>query len=121
LSKINKSDIYEKNLNFLVGSGASYGLLPTLALQVKQHGSAEAHTVETLATKYDEDADFQAHLFSWYVREVILPAAKYDHDFKMFNTADQDVAIANYRQFIETILKWTCPDLVPVSFERYSQ
>lgn len=105
LSKINKSDIYEKNLNFLLGSGASYGLLPTLALQVKKHGSDEPHNVETLATKYEEDADFQAHLFSWYVREVILPAAEYDHDFVALNTVDEDAAIANYRQFIETILK----------------
>jgi len=105
LSKINKSDIYEKNLNFLLGAGASYGLLPTLALQVRKHESDEAHTVETLATKYEENTDFQAHLFSWYVREVILPAAEYDHDFVTFNTANQDAAIVNYRQFIETILK----------------
>ena len=53
LSKINKADIYEKNLNFLLGSGASYGLLPTLALRVKEKGSGKAHTVETLATKYE--------------------------------------------------------------------
>lgn len=105
MSIIKKSCIYEKNLNFLLGAGASYGLLPTLALQVKQHDSGEAHTVETLATKYDEVADFQTHLFSWYVREVILPAAKYDHDFVALNTDNQNAAIANYRQFIETILK----------------
>ncbi|WP_298938398.1 SIR2 family protein [uncultured Ruegeria sp.] len=105
MSKINKSEIYEKNLNFLLGSGASYGLLPTLALQVKQRGSDKAHTVETLATKFEGNSDFQAHLFSWYVREVILPAAEYDHECVALNTADQDKAIENYRQFIETILK----------------
>jgi hypothetical protein len=105
LSKINKSDIYEKNLNFLLGSGASYGLLPTLALELKQDGTEEPHTVETLATKYEGKTDFQALLFSWYVREVILPAADYDPTFTLLNTDDQDKAIENYRQFVETILK----------------
>jgi len=105
LSKINKSDIYEKNLNFLLGSGASYGLLPTLALRVKKNGSEDAHTVETLATKYEEDADFLALLFSWYVLKVIAPAAEYDPDYAFWNTAQQDVAVDNYRQFLETILQ----------------
>ncbi|MBY8916770.1 SIR2 family protein [Nitratireductor sp. L1-7-SE] len=104
MSKINKSDIYEKNLNFLVGSGASYGLLPTLALKVKKNGSDETHTVETLATKYEEDHDFLAHLFSWYVQEIILPAAEYDPGDVSMNTEQQNTAIDNYRKFLETIL-----------------
>lgn len=104
MSKINKSDIYEKNLNFLLGSGASHGLLPTLALKLKQDGTATPHTVETLATKYEGDADYQAHLFSWYVREVILPAAVYDPAHTLFNTDDENKAIENYRKFLETIL-----------------
>lgn len=99
LSKINKSDIYEKNLNFLVGSGASYGLLPTLSLEIKQHGSEAAHTVETLATMYEGNDDFLAHLFSWYVHQVILPAAAYDHQRITPNTTTR-----NYSQFLETIL-----------------
>lgn len=105
MSKINKSDIYEKNLNFLLGSGASFGLLPTLALRVKANGSDEAHTVETLATKYEEHEDFLAHLFSWYVHEVILPAAEYDPGNATMNTEPQDAAVENYRLFLETILK----------------
>lgn len=105
MAKINKSDIYEKNLNFLLGSGASYGLLPTLALAIKQQGTDKPHTIETLATQFESDEDFQAHLFSWYVREVILPAAEYNPASTSSNTDDQNKAIENYRQFIETILK----------------
>ena len=104
MSKINKSDIYDKNLNFLLGSGASYGLLPTLALQVKDECSNE-HTFETLATKYKGNADFLAHLFSWYVKKVILPAANYDPGNAFMNTALQNAAVENYRLFFETILK----------------
>ncbi len=80
-------------------------MLPTLALELKQDGSDEAHTVETLATKYEGIPDFQAHLFSSYVREVILPAAEYNPSLTLFNTADQDKTIENYRQFVETVLK----------------
>ncbi|SNZ07416.1 SIR2 family protein [Cohaesibacter gelatinilyticus] len=105
MSKINKSEIYEKNLNFLLGSGASFGLLPTLALEVKQHGTEDAHTVETLATKFAGNDDFKAHLFSWYVRNVILPAAQYNPDLSFLNTDKQSKAIENYRQFVETVLK----------------
>lgn len=104
LSRIKKEDIYEKNLNFLLGSGASYGLLPTLSLQVKDKGCGEAHTVETLATKYEENADFLAHLFSWYVNKVILPAAEFELGDAGKKTPERDAAIKNYRQLLETIL-----------------
>ncbi len=103
MHKIIKEDIYDKNLNFLIGSGASYGLLPTLALKVKKNGSTEAHTVETLATKYEEDANFLAHIFSWYVLKVILPATEYNPS----NTAkdsEQQTATNNYSKFLKTIL-----------------
>ncbi|MCD9146195.1 SIR2 family protein [Pseudophaeobacter flagellatus] len=106
MSKINKSDIYDKNLNFLLGSGASHGLLPTLALKLKVDGTEIAHTVETLATKYAGSPDILAHLFSWYVQEVISPAAQYDPDDVIFNTAEQDKAIENYQIFLSTVLKF---------------
>jgi hypothetical protein len=105
LSKINKSDIYDKNLNFLLGSGASHGLLPTLSLELKVNDSDDTHTVETLATKYADNEDVLAHLFSWYVREVIAPAAKYDPSFVDSNTPEQDRAIKNYEVFLGTVLK----------------
>jgi len=34
-SELNISEIYEQNLNFLIGSGASFGYLPTLQLSLK--------------------------------------------------------------------------------------
>lgn len=105
MSKINKSDIYDKNLSFLLGSGASHGLLPTLALGVNVEGVDETHTVETLATKFADNPDILAHLFSWYVRKVISPAAQYDPNFGLLNTPAQDSAVENYKLFLGTILK----------------
>ena len=43
-------DIYEQNLNFLIGAGASYGFLPTLALEAKDE-IGNKYTFETLAKK----------------------------------------------------------------------
>ncbi|MEJ8476873.1 hypothetical protein [Roseibium algae] len=105
MSKIDKSDIYDKNLNFLIGSGASHGLLPTLALSLKDDVSKQAHTVETLATKFASNTNISAHLFSWYVQEVISPAAKYDPDFKFFPFGPQRKVIENYKIFLGTVLK----------------
>lgn len=47
--RINISEIYDKHLSFLVGAGASYGLFPTLALDIKNVLN-ENQTIETLAT-----------------------------------------------------------------------
>ena len=51
---IKVEDIYDKNLNFLLGSGASYGLFPTLALKILDD-EGKPHTVETLATSFGEN------------------------------------------------------------------
>lgn len=54
--KININDIYDKNINFLIGSGASYGLFPTLALNIKGNASEE-ETIETLTTHFEQEDD----------------------------------------------------------------
>ncbi|NOR62298.1 MAG: hypothetical protein GQ535_07395 [Rhodobacteraceae bacterium] len=73
MTVINRNDIYDKNLNFLIGSGASVGLLPTLELKLKQSGSTKQHTLETLATKFEDDEDLMCLIFSYYVENVIAP------------------------------------------------
>lgn len=105
MSRIKRSDIYDKNLNFLIGSGASVGLLPTLALKLKVHGTKNSHTFETLATRFADDADVTAHLFSCYIREIISPAAEHDPDLYILNTSSQNEVIKNYQIFLGNILQ----------------
>ena len=105
MSQIKRSDIYDKNLNFLIGSGASVGLLPTLALKLKADGTDTRHTFETLATQFAQNADVTAHLFSSYISEIIAPAAKYDPELDFLNTIDQDKAIENYQTFLGNVLQ----------------
>lgn len=100
---IKAEDIYDKNLNFLLGSGASFGLFPTLALKILNN-DGEPHTVETLATSFTEnDSKFTLvfmHYYATCIKPVIefnLAAAKVDQD--------KQTVISNYVAFLETTLQ----------------
>lgn len=100
---IKAEDIYDKNLNFLLGSGASYGLFPTLALKIL-NDEGKPHTIETLATSFDEsDSKFTLVFMHYYVTcikpviEFNLAAAEADHN--------KQAVIANYVAFLETTLQ----------------
>jgi hypothetical protein len=101
---INLGDIYDKNLNFLIGSGASYGLFPTLALNIKD-ANGVAQTLETLATSLDESTDERlVPLFMHYYKTCIKPA----QDLTLSSAEDSDgrrVVIQNYEAFLATVLQ----------------
>jgi hypothetical protein len=101
MATINRSDIYDKNLNFLIGSGASVGLLPTLGLGLKDSATSNWHTLETLALYFEDDADVMCLLFSYYVENVIGPASRFS--LTGANKAQKKV-LRNYIRFIATIL-----------------
>ncbi|UTH48790.1 SIR2 family protein [Loktanella salsilacus] len=98
---INRSDIYDKNLSFLIGSGASVGILPTLELKIKQSSNSKPHTLETLATLFEDDEDIMCLLFSYYVENVIAPAANFDVDSLK---SPQRAVLINYIKFLKSIL-----------------
>lgn len=103
LSKINRSDIFDKNLNFLIGSGASYGLLPTLAVRLKKKDTTEAHTLETLATQFESCEALKTLIFSWYIKEVIKPASNFQIDGSSLDRTQKEV-LDNYERFLKTVL-----------------
>ncbi|MDE1492631.1 SIR2 family protein [Xenorhabdus bovienii] len=71
-AEFNLHQIYDHNLNFLVGAGASHGFLPTLALEVKELDDSKC-TFETLAKKYESSKEMTTLLFMLYYRECIRP------------------------------------------------
>lgn len=101
--KIN--DIYDKNINFLIGSGASYGLLPTLALNIKDEPGGKTQTIETLATRFEPQhgGSFYTLLFMHYYKTCIEPALTLDMNALCGDVKKQAV-VDNYRKFLETIL-----------------
>lgn len=102
VSKILLSDVYEQNLNFLIGAGASSGMLPTLQLKIK-NAADEIQTIETLAKFFEDNGkeDLKTLLFMHYYSECILPAINLDPSNL---SADQSVVVDNYKKLLQTIL-----------------
>lgn len=96
--KLDLRDIYDKNINFLIGSGASHGLFPTLALAIK--GETEKRvTVETLATEFEKNELRKTLLFMHYYKECVEPVLLFDIEKEANNKV-----IENYERFLKTIL-----------------
>lgn len=96
------SDVYDKDINFLLGSGASFGLFPTLKLGMRKN-DGRPWSLEELATQFDtEDDPRYAALFMHYYSTCIQPAQEFD--LAADHSLSGLTAIANYRQFLETIL-----------------
>jgi hypothetical protein len=98
------NDIYDKNINFLIGSGASFGLFPTLALEIKGENGEEL-TIESLATLFEKRKDNNSLtlLFMHYYKECIEPVMVFDLDSAKIN-GDKKIVIENYESFIKTII-----------------
>jgi hypothetical protein len=100
--QFNISDIYDKNLNFLIGSGASCGLFPTLQLKIKGIDDS-SQTIETLATEFSNDETKKTLLFMHYYKQCIEPALIFNIE-GIKSDADKKSAIESYEKFIKTIL-----------------
>lgn len=102
-NKFNLYDVYEQNLNFLFGAGASYGFLPTLALAIKD-ADGNAYTFETLAKELDSDKadNLYTLLFMHYFKKCIntglprIPRVPYP--------PHRDAVLDEYRVFLNTLL-----------------
>jgi len=101
--KFNLYDVYEQNLNFLFGAGASFGFLPTLALNIKNK-EGESYTFETLAKELDQESTSPLYtlLFMHYFRKCIytglprLPKVPYPpHRIEVLD---------EYKTFLKTVL-----------------
>ena len=101
-SKIDLNDLHDKNINYLIGAGASAGLFPTLALDMKTEGKWE--TIETLATEFDTIGakHLKTLLFMYYYEECIKPVSSVD-----FTTleGDEQAVIDNYKKFMKLNLE----------------
>jgi hypothetical protein len=98
------SDVYDSNLNFLIGAGASAGLFPTLALNL-QDGDGNRMSIESLATLMQngkEDPVYTA-IFMHYYKECIEPVLMTDYASAGQDQVKLDV-LKNYETFLRTIL-----------------
>ncbi len=104
---ISIGDIYDKDINFLFGSGASSGLLPTLQLGMRKGQGDRSYSLEELATKFeqeDQDRRRLVPLFMHYYLSCIRPAEMLTLETATA-TAEGAAAISNYRAFLTTALE----------------
>lgn len=101
-SKIDLNDLHDKNINYLIGAGASAGLFPTLALKIATEGKFE--TIETLATEFDSinAKHLKSLLLMYYYEECIKPVSL--ADFANLE-GDKRAVIDNYRKFMKLNLE----------------
>lgn len=94
-------DVYNKNINILIGSGASADLFPTLELTIK-NAKGEKETIETLATKFENSPEKRTALFMHYYNTCILPVQTFTPSAV---TSDEGRAnLENYEIFLTTLL-----------------
>lgn len=103
-ASLNLYDIYEQNLNFLIGAGASHGFLPTLQLKIKDR-DGNRFTFETLAKHLDDNNKQRLYtiLFMYYYRKCIkegLPRS----DAKRL-VPHREKVLNEYTKFLETLIK----------------
>ncbi|AIN14571.1 TPA: SIR2 family protein [Yersinia enterocolitica] len=94
-------DVYNKNINILIGSGASADLFPTLALALKDaQGGRE--TIETLATKFENWPEKRTALFMHYYNTCIFPVQTFNPS--SITSDDGNENLKNYDIFLTTLL-----------------
>ncbi|TDB49341.1 SIR2 family protein [Photorhabdus khanii] len=105
-AEFNLHQIYDHNLNFLVGAGASNGFLPTLALEVKGLDGSKC-TFETLAKKYESSKEMTTLLFMLYYRECIkpgLPLVPARDIPALPRPTHKESVIQEYKRFMTTLI-----------------
>lgn len=101
---ISLGDIYDKDVSFLFGSGASFGLLPTLKLNIKRDIGGDSWTIEELATHFEKTNDNRLiPLFIHYYQSCIRPAETLTIAAANETKAGR-VVVDNYRRFLESVL-----------------
>jgi len=94
-------DVYNKNINILIGSGASADLFPTLALALKD-AQGVRETIETLATKFENWPEKRTALFMHYYNTCIFPVQTFNPT--SITSDDGNENLKNYDVFLTTLL-----------------
>ena len=103
---ISIGDIYDKDINFLFGSGASSGLLPTLQLKMRKGEGDTRYSLEELANNFEHEGanNKLVALFMHYYASCIRPAEKMTLE-SASATEEGAKTINNYRIFLNTALE----------------
>ena len=99
--KPNLNDVYDKNLNFLIGSGASFGLFPTLGLKIQDENEVR-YSIESLGKKLEKDNKSYTALFMYYYTKCIAPIIRFDPND--IQGVEEMEVFENYKKLIRNLL-----------------
>ncbi|WP_233960251.1 SIR2 family protein [Pectobacterium versatile] len=105
--EFNLFNIYEQNINFLIGAGASHGFLPTLAVKIRDIRENKC-TFETLAKQYEGNEQMRTLLFMLYYSECIkpgLPKIAHRGAPLMPRASHIEAVINEYKRFMITLIQ----------------
>jgi hypothetical protein len=106
-NELNLFNIYEQNLNFLIGAGASNGFLPTLALKIKD-AEGNKLTFESLAKAYEDDKEIKTLLFMLYYQQCIKPGLPKNLPSGIPvppRVPQKESVIKEYKRFLTTLVR----------------
>ena len=89
--------LYGKNINFLIGSGASFGMIPTLSSNYVDLIYGDL-TIEEVLEKNKTDEDLQNIIYLWYYHEILKVG--YLKEIK-----EDNLVFKNYQKLLENLIK----------------
>ena len=91
--------LYGKNINFLIGSGASFGAIPTLATNYQEED--RNLTIEEILTKKD-DSILKSIIYLYFYHKIIKSGFLSDIE----KNSVQEEVLKNYEKFIEQLINF---------------
>lgn len=103
-NKIDITEIYDKNLNFLIGAGASSGLFPTLSIALEEWKYSFEELYQEISKLNDDNSEAsKSLLFMHYYQEIIKPVQEFKLPIDSFDEDGKQV-VKNYTNWLKTIL-----------------
>ncbi len=95
-----KKELHDKNINFLIGSGASHGALPTLETEIKKDGKKLSFEDIVCSIEDENKPELSQLMFlENYYKKIILPSCGID-----ITSATAKPVHDNYKELIKYIV-----------------
>lgn len=88
--------LYGKNINFLIGSGASAGAIPTLATEYEKDG--KNLSIEEILTEEKDNENLKNLIYLYFYQKIIKTGFLEDIKYS--------IVMKNYEKFLEQLIKF---------------
>lgn len=89
--------LYGKNINFLIGSGASFGVIPTLSSNYTNDKN-EKLSIEEILEENKDDENLQNIIYLWYYHKILKIGY-------LIEIEESNPVFKNYQKLLENLIK----------------